>query len=120
MSSRQMTKLIATVSLGSMVDSCSVAGKVAIGKAEQLWFSNRSAGGRGPMIMFDDCRCRSSPIVTLKERIACRQSVWEMRYRATWEAVGDIPVVGSPKPLISSECVNAMRDVESKCGGVWM
>ncbi len=120
MSSRQMTKLIATVSLGSMVESCSDAGKVAIGKAEQLWFSNRSAGGRGPMMMFDDCRCESSPVVTFTMRRACWRSVWEIRYRATWEAVGDIPVVGSPKPLISGECVNAIRDVESKCGGVWV
>ncbi len=59
-----MTKLIATISLGSMVESCSGAGKVAIGKAEKLWFSNRSAGGRGPMMMFDDCKCMSSPVVT--------------------------------------------------------
>ncbi len=120
MSSRQMTKLIATVTLGSMVESCSDAGKVAIGKAEQLWFSNRSTGGRGPMMMFDDCRCKSSPVVTFTVRRACWRSVWEIRYWATWEAVGDIPVVGSPKPFISGECVNAIRDVESKCGGVWV
>ena len=78
MSSRQMTKLIATVSLGSMVESCSGAGKVAIGKAEKLWFSNRSAGGRGPLMMFDDCRCMSSPVVTFTVRRACWQSVWEI------------------------------------------
>ncbi len=68
-SSRQMTKLIATLSLGAMVESGSGAGKVAIGKAEQLWFSNRSAGRRGPM--HDDCRCKSSPVVTFTVRRAC-------------------------------------------------
>ena len=110
-SSRQMTKLIVRVSLGSMVESSSGAGTVAIlGKAEQLWFSNRSAGGRGPMMMFDDCRCKSSPVVTFTVRRARWRSVWEIRYRATWEAVGDIPVVGSPNPLTSGKCVNAMRD----------
>jgi hypothetical protein len=64
-----MTKLIATLSLGAMVESGSGAGKVVIGKAEQLWFSNRSAGGRGPML--DDCRCKSSPVVTFTVRSAC-------------------------------------------------
>ncbi len=38
-------------------------------------------------------------------------------YRATWEAVGEIPVVGFPNPLTS---VNAMRDAGSKCEGVWV
>jgi hypothetical protein len=112
-SSRQITKVIATVSLGSMVESCSGAGKVAIGKAEQLWFSNMSAGGRGPMMMCDDCSCKSSPVVAFSVRRVCWQSVWEIRYRATWEAVGDIPVVGSPNPLTSKwrmcECNEGYR-----------
>ena len=115
----QMTKLIAAaVAFESIVESCSGVGDVAIGKAEQLWFKNRSAGGREPMQMFEGCKCRSSPVVTLVVRIACWRSVCVMRKRATWEAEGDIPVVGAPKPLTSGEWVNAMRDAKSKCAGV--
>ena len=55
------------------------------------------------MQMFEGCKCRSSPVVSLAVRIACWQSIAEIRTRATWEAEGDIPVVGSPKPLTSGE-----------------
>jgi hypothetical protein len=50
------------------------------------------------MQMFEDCRCRSSPVVSLAVKIACWRSVAEIRTQATWEAEGVIPVVGSPKP----------------------
>ena len=70
--------------------------------------------------MFEDCKCKSSPVVSLAVRIACWRSVCEFRMRATWEAEGDIPVVGAPKPLTSGEWVNAIRDAESKCERVWI
>ena len=55
------------------------------------------------MQMFEDCKCGSSSVVSLAVRIACWRSIAEIKTRATWEAEGDIPVVGSPKPLTSGE-----------------
>ena len=55
------------------------------------------------MQMFEGCKCRSSPVVSLAVKVACWRSVAEIKTRATWEAEGDIPVVGSPKPLTSGE-----------------
>ena len=64
---------------------------------------SRSTGGREPMQMFEGCKCKSSPVVSLAVKVACWRSVAEIKTRATWEADGDIPVVGSPKPLTSGE-----------------
>ena len=55
------------------------------------------------MQMFEGCKCMSSPDVILAVRIACWRSIAEIRTQAAWEAEGDIPVVGSPKPLTSGE-----------------
>ncbi len=54
-------------------------------------------------MMFVGCKSWSSPLVTLVERDAWCWSTADIRCLATREFLGDIPVVGLPKPFTSGE-----------------